>query len=194
MSEVISAESTEPMTPKSEAEPFLRPAQTADIPQLLDLYEQSMRHGNTVRPGSTDWSITEWYLGKLMGEEELFCMQSPDGLVGAARLTESVNPVEWPDGNENRLLIAKLATADAVRGQGFVPKHFLPAIEDEARRRGMVGLRLNCMAENPKLMEFYGRMFKLLKLVTFDSPTKGRTITTANFQRDFEPADNLELV
>lgn len=165
-------------------DPVLRPADLDDVSGLLEVYRQAIEQGNNVMPGSVKWNITPDYLGKLIGARELFCMQSPAGLVGAVRLTEQANPLEWPDDSGNRLLIAKWATGDEVRDQKFVPRRFLPAIEREAERRGKVGTRLNCMADNPKLMRFYGGMFKFLGIVEFDSPTWGR-IATAKYQRDF---------
>jgi hypothetical protein len=77
-----------------------------------------------------------------------------------------------------------LATAESVRGRHYVPNAMMSEMEGEVRSRNMDGLRLNCFPDRD-LMNFYeqGCGFTLLGLASFDSPTIGRAITTAKFEK-----------
>lgn len=124
------------------------------------------------------------YCEQLIQDGELHCYEGDLALQAVMRLTIHTNYQEWPDGNENHLFIAKLASADAVRGRGFVPKVVLPAIEQVATNEALVGLRLNCFPDG-RLMHFYKQAcgFALLGQVSFDSTTTGKCMTTAKFEK-----------
>lgn len=163
---------------------MLRAATCEDIPAIQSVYAEAGNFAH--RLGSTNtWDMNTPYCEKLIAEDELFCYEDDTAVQAVVRLSTATNPKEWPNGNENHLFIAKLASADAVRGMGFVPRKVLPEIEQEATSRGMVGLRLNCFP-SPKLIHFYEKAcdFALRGVVSFDSPTIGRRITTAKFEKE----------
>ncbi len=166
----------------------MRIAQIEDVPALQDLYSESARHANKV--GHIDWpdQFEESYLNSLVLAREIYCFEDEGQLTGAVRLAEKdPPPVVWEEQKPQHLYIGKLATADAVRGQQYVSRILLPEIEREGRLRNKVSLRLTCLGDNPKLIEYYsGLGFERNENTTMFSEFYNAEIEIARFERNLE--------
>lgn len=134
----------------------MRLATLEDIAGLQNLFTESTRHANQVghidRPDQFD---NEYFL-PYIGAEELYCFEATDTIVAAARLTETDPPPKiWDENEERYLYVGKLATSDSVRGTQFFPNVMLRQILEEARVRNKTGIRLSCLADNRRLIQFY---------------------------------------
>lgn len=163
----------------------MRLAEISDVASLQTLYAESRMHGKTV--GDIDWPeiFSHDFLAGYISNRELYCFEEAEsGLVAAARLAETDNIAVWPDEDQRFLYVGKLATADIVRRQRYVPRIVMPAAERLAIERGKIGLRLNCLADNPGLMRLYNNLgFNLLGIVSIYSTFAEKQITTAKFEK-----------
>ena len=163
----------------------MRLAELSDVASLQTLYAESRMHGKTV--GDIDWpkKFSHDFLAGYISNKELYCFEEAEsGLVAAARLTETDNIAVWPDEDQRFLYVGKLATADIVRRQRYVPRIVMPAAERLAIERGKIGLRLNCLADEPGLMRLYNNIgFTLLGSVRIFSVFNNREIETAKFEK-----------
>ena len=163
----------------------MRLAEISDVPSLQELFAQAREHGKRV--GDIDWPeiFSHDVLAGYIGNRELYCFEEAEsGLVATARLAETDNIAVWPDEDQRFLYVGKLATADIVRGQQYVPRVVIPAVERLAIERDKVGLRLNCLADESGLMRFYNNLgFNLLGSVRIFSMFINREIETAKFEK-----------
>lgn len=136
----------------------MRLATSQEIPAIEEIYRQSREHA--FRVGHIDWpeQFPNGFFEDLILNSELHCFEEGDSLVAAARLTDADNPEVWSDQSKPFLYIGKLATGDQVRGKNYIADIAIPAFAEEARSRGKIGLRLNCLADNPNLINYYKRL------------------------------------
>ncbi len=159
----------------------MRLATENDSSKLLRLYSESLAYAQMV--GKIDWPcpISQSFIYDLLESKNLFCFEVDGTIVAAVKLSRRPDERIWSD-QESALYIARLATAEVVRGTSFFRSHMLPAIIDNAGPN--TKLRLNCLADNEPLKTFYRRLgFIPLADVTFYSLQQATNIMVTPFER-----------
>ncbi len=165
--------------------PEMRLATLEETKSLQTLFTESTRHANQVghidRPDRYD----EDYFVPYIEAEELHCFDLDDRIAGAVNLAEAdCPPVVWSEADSPHLYIGKLATSNTVRGTQFFRNTMLPDIEVEARKRDKVGLRLCCLGDNPKLINFYADAgFNNIGMAQSFSTFYNKHVKVAKFER-----------
>ena len=162
----------------------MRLAIESDIPILQDLYQESRAHA--FRVGFIDWPerFSAEYLEEFIEADQLYCFEDGDTVTASVKLARSDRVKIWPDDSKDFLYVGKLATADAVRGQGYVQRIVLPSIEERATEMSKIGTRLNVLASNERLRGFYENLgFELVSIGSVVTELTGRTVETAQYQR-----------
>lgn len=162
----------------------MRLAQLEDVSLIQAVYAESTRHANAV--GHINWptpfpiSILKQYIL----DKELYRFGAAANIMATVRLSAAGNVAVWPDQDIRYLYIGRLASADLVRGKMYVPKVVLPAITEEARGRGKIGLRLSCHADNESLMSFYVQLgFIHLDTISIFSEFSEKHVDLIRFQK-----------
>lgn len=137
----------------------MRLAVQEDLEGLRILFAESTKHANQVGHIDRPDTFNDDYFTAYIEARELYCFDTSDRIAGAARLTETdPPPTIWEDNKAEYLYVGKLATSSFVRNTQFFPTVMLPEIVDEAKRRDKIGIRLSCLADNPKLIDFYNSL------------------------------------
>jgi len=137
----------------------MRLALQEDVENLKVMFEESTVHANQVGHIDRPDKFDDQYLTPLIETKELFCFEVSDRIVGAARLTDiEPSPAIWEDLEAKYLYIGRLASGNLVRNSDFFQKVMLIEITDEAKKRDKRGLRLSCLADNQRLIDFYSRI------------------------------------
>lgn len=160
----------------------MRQADKQDILKLTDIYEDARLYGEDV--GVIDWPkpINELFIQDLIATNELYCFDSEDRVVAAAKLSTNPDVRIWGSENIPALYLAKLATSSEVRGRGYLRHEMIPAIQNYAGQG--TALRLECLAENSKLISFYQRLgFTALGEAQFYSDKQLSDITVMRFEK-----------
>jgi hypothetical protein len=154
-----------------------------DTSAITDLYSQASRHANSV--GHIDWPnpINEDFASGLIATNALFGWDNNQGIDGALLATTSPNAAIWNDldGQPSALYLAKIATSNTVRGQGFFEAQMLPDVR--ANFSMLTPIRLDCLADNEKLKLFYASLgFVAVEDTVFYSIKQGREIAVTKFE------------
>ena len=137
----------------------MRIAVQEDLEDLKVLFTESTEYANQVGHIDRPQTFGNEYFTPLIEASELYCFDKGDRVAGIARLTEiDPPPTIWEDTENKYLYVGKLATSNLVRNTQFLPTVMLPDIADEAKQREKIGLRLSCLADNQKLIDFYSRL------------------------------------
>lgn len=164
----------------------LRLATLEETKSLQGLFIESTRHANQVGHIDRPDQFEEEYFASYIEASELHCFDVDDQLAGVVNLAEEdCPPIVWPETEAQYLYIGKLATADIVRGKHFFQQTMLPDIEKEAIQRGKLGLRLSCLGDNPKLINFYNAAgFDLVGMAGVFSNFYQKHVEVTKFQRE----------
>ena len=137
----------------------MRLAVQEDLEDLKVLFAESTEHANQVGHIDRPKTFNNEYFTPFIEASELYCFDAGNRVVGAARLTEAdPPPTIWEESGAQYLYVGKLATSNLVRSTQFFPTVMLPEISDEAKQRDKIGIRLSCLADNHKLIDFYSRL------------------------------------
>lgn len=162
----------------------MRLATSEDIPSLQDLFIESTRYANQVGHIDRPTQFDVGYFQPYIETEELYCFEVTKAIVAAARLTETDPPPKiWIDNEERYLYVGKLATSDSVRGNQFFQKVMLHKIFEEAKEREKIGIRLSCLGDNQRLINFYSRIgFNNFGTAQIFSTFYGRRVEVVKFE------------
>lgn len=163
----------------------MRIATRHDAKQLQDLFAESTQYASQVGHIDRPNRFEEDYFAPYIENKEMYCFEANNSLAGAVRLFEKNSPTAaWPSVDVRYLYVGKLATGDIVRGSDFFLHAMLPSIRSEAIERGKMGLRLECLADNPKLMDFYSvRGFDKVGTARIFSKFYGKHIELIKFEQ-----------
>lgn len=155
-----------------------------DIPELINLYSASVVHASAV--GRIDWPnpFPRNVLAKFIDDNELYIIRE-DGVISAGfRLTSAPNPWVWPAQTPTKAAyIAKLATADFVRGTNYTSRVIIPQIKKYSQHKKLTVIRLDCLADNNRLAAFYGRIgFEKVGESAFYSEKQSKNIVVSKFE------------
>lgn len=136
-------------------------AEPDDLPAILGIFDSAvawlLAQGSSKQWGTTPFSeiprMVERLRGHIANDTFLVALKA-DQAVGAICLNCSYPPYCWQGAPDDCAYVHPFATAPAVRNQG-VGSALLRCAEDYARRHGKHYLRLDCFAENPKLLVYY---------------------------------------
>lgn len=135
----------------------LNKAEAGDVSGIRSLYDQAILYAGGV--GKIDWEypfprqIVESY----QEAGELYCVR--DELaepIAALRLTTAPNLQIWDD-DVNALYVGKIAVGVAARNQNVATEIILPGVCQVAQDIGAQEIRGDCLADNPRLKNFYRR-------------------------------------
>ncbi len=158
----------------------MKKAREADLYQITNLYGEALTHAKNV--GHIDWPdpFTLADVAALYATNELYCFGA-SALDGVARISFHPDVRIWGERNEKAIYLAKVATSNAVRGTRYFERVMLPDIQGTLSPRPP--LRLDCVADNPGLKEFYSAIgFNELGDVTFFSEKQNRPVTVSRFE------------
>ena len=163
----------------------MRLAVHEDFVGLQDLYFESTKHANQVGYIDRPELFDEEYFLPYIDAEEFYCFDIKGRIVGGARLTEvDPPPTIWADEESQFLYVGRLATSDSVRNTQFFPRVMLPEIVEVAKQRDKVGLRLSCLGNNQRLVDFYSRLgFNNLGMAQIFSSFYQKHVHVARFER-----------
>lgn len=141
---------------------FVERAEKQDTPVLREIYDQAIQHANSV--GKIDWSspFPENTITDYCNANELFVVRAKnigEGIVAAFRLTKEPNPRIWND-QIKALYIGKVAVGDEARGKNLFYGDILPNLRQMATQSSVEEIRLDCLAGNERLRNFYARHFE----------------------------------
>ena len=164
----------------------MRLALMADSENLAALYSEAASYAETV--GHIDWEnpFPIRIVKELIQDEELFCSNGEDGLINASvRLSQRGDKRIWQISDEDSYLyVNKLATANNVHGSGYTESVILPNIIKRATQSRSRGIRLDCLADNQRLIRFYLRIgFTALGVTSLYSDKQQRMISVMRFEK-----------
>lgn len=135
----------------------MRPATNHDLDNLVALYTDATAYANTV--GHIDWKMPfpPELIDELIAQRELFCIDDDNGkIVASFQLKSVADQQKWLSADAERFVyIGKLATTSSMHGTGFGRRVVFPRIIDYARQKGRLGIRLECLADNSRLKNYY---------------------------------------
>lgn len=136
----------------------MRRASLNDIPHLKNIYKESYRHA--FRVGHIDWpeKFSEGFFRNLIKLRELYVFELNNQIVASVKLAKFDNPLVWPIQSKPFLYIGKMATSEKVRGMNFIAKQGIPSMKKEGIIKGKIGFRLNCLADNSGLINYYNSL------------------------------------
>lgn len=139
-------------------------ADNKDASVIREVYDQAIQHANSV--GMIDWPspFPENTIKNFCILNELFVVRADDaeqGIVAAFRLTEEPNPRIWDD-SIKALYIGKVAVGDQARGMNLFYGDVLPYVYKIATQSSIEEIRLDCLADNQRLRNFYTRHFEYM--------------------------------
>jgi len=160
----------------------MRIAETADLGELQTVYQAATSYANQV--GTIDWPdpIPEPFVAELIASSELHCFEDERHILAAVKLSRTADDRVWGNTAAPALYVAKLATDDRARSSSYFRTTMLPAITEYAGPT--TPLRLDCLADNRRLKDFYSRLgFVGLGDATFFSVKQQRPLTVTRFER-----------
>lgn len=163
----------------------MRLARTADAKNLASLYTEAATYAQTV--GHIDWEnpFPIQTINEFIAEQKLFCSYDENGLpIASARLTHEGNEKIWQVFDDNQYLyVSKLATANSLHGTGYVADVMFPDIIERASQSRSNAIRLDCLADNPRLIRYYSRLgFSALGIHSFYSEKQQRMLAVMKFE------------
>ena len=133
-------------------------ARQEDVAGIVWLFEDAAvwMEGQGLFQWPTRVSLRFWgFLRRKVKEGEVFVMRGMNGrLLGHVRFDFQAGEV-WADNPADTLYVRGLVIANEVRGQG-IGVAMLDWAQRYARERGYGRLRLDCLAENGRLRQYYG--------------------------------------
>ncbi|MFD1129061.1 GNAT family N-acetyltransferase [Paenibacillus provencensis] len=152
------------------------PARLSDSSEILDLWKGAAswiqaKGINQWHPDEFNLAMTEQLI--MDRELELFVAKREGIIVGTLYICWS-DPVVWGelDDSESSGYIHKFAVSRSHAGQGIGTELLLWA-EDYIRSKGMKQIRLDCMAENDRLNQYYAATgYSHKKLLHWDNGWK----------------------
>ena len=128
-----------------------------DVAGIVALFEDAAvwLEGQGVFQWPTRVSLRFWrFLRGKVREGEVFVMRGANGrLLGHVRFDYQAGEV-WPDHPADVVYVRGLVIANEVRGQGLGVA-LLDWAQEYGRERGYSRLRLDCLAENGRLRQYY---------------------------------------
>ena len=158
----------------------MRRAGQDDVARLTEVYSDALEHANNV--GHIDWPnpCTADFVSELVSTGELYCF-GKDLVLAAAKVSSYPDFRIWKDAGKSGLYLAKIATSSQVRGTRYFERNMLREIADLAVDG--VPIRLDCLADNPRLKTFYsGIGFSEVGDVTFYSEKQNKHLTVTRFE------------
>ncbi|MFE2724926.1 GNAT family N-acetyltransferase [Kitasatospora sp. NPDC059327] len=154
------------------------PADTADILSLLDgAVAWLAAHGRADQWGDQPWSTTPAMIDRIEGytaEQFLIRLATDDEgrAIGCCVLSEQANAYATPV-DERELYIRNLVTDRALKGSGIGAALIADAV-DEARRRGIGLVRVDCYASEDRRLVGQYRALGFTETESFESEYKGK--------------------
>jgi len=165
----------------------MRLAEIKDLDDLVSLYQEATTHAHTV--GKIDWPnpTTESFVAELVSSGELYCFEQAGKIVAAAKLSPHGDVRIWGGQPAPATYLAKVATGNQVRGQAYFRTAMLPAIVGRFGSSGL--LRLDCLADNERLQNFYIELgFVRLGDVKFFSEKQQKVLAVTRLERSIKPS------
>ena len=132
-------------------------AREEDVAGIVALFEDAAvwMEGQGLFQWPTRVSLRFWrFLRRKVKKNEVFVMQEINGrLLGHVRFNYQTGTV-WPDNPADVVYVRGLVIANEVRGQGLGAA-LLDWAQGYAREGGYSRLRLDCLAENGRLRQYY---------------------------------------
>jgi GNAT superfamily N-acetyltransferase len=132
-----------------------RPAEPADFPALRAMYGAAGRWLHDVKGITDQWDrdIPDEEVEQFIASGHAFVAELDREPAGALRLTEAAH-IPWEVMDYDGLYLHGLVVRRDLAGRGL-GRQMLAWAEEQARRRGKSTLRLDCMADNPRLCQYY---------------------------------------
>jgi len=133
----------------------LRPATPADAPALVSLYNRVAHWMHSSMGITEQWDpqIPDDEIRQMIATGEAYVAVIGDVIAGAVRLSAEIEE-PWENSAQDALYVHSLAVAREYAGMD-VGRRILDWAAEVARRAGKTCLRLDCMAENPRLRRYY---------------------------------------
>jgi ribosomal protein S18 acetylase RimI-like enzyme len=129
-------------------------ARTGDAPAILALYEEAAEW--LTSRGIRQWESGAWppdAIARGISDGEVFVVRAGASLAAALAIADG-DPDVWGASDGSALYLHKLTVSRESAGSGL-GRRLLDWALDEARARGRVRLRLDCVASNTVLRRYY---------------------------------------
>jgi GNAT superfamily N-acetyltransferase len=134
----------------------IRAAQLEDLDGMQKLYVEAAVWIRSSR-GFTQWNeaaFTRDYLELFINENDVFVAYLKDKLVGGFSIQWKYEDIWGEQFHENAGYVHRLVVSRKYKGQSF-GSYFLTWAETYIKYEGKKWLRLDCMADNPTLNQYY---------------------------------------
>lgn len=137
----------------------MRLATNQEAHNIRQHYDEVTAYANRV--GFIDWPnpFPLETIDSLIARNELF-VWGGEAIKTAARVSLVASDVIWSQSEDNQryVYIGKLAGASSIRGTGYIRNTVLAEVADFAANADKIGIRLDCLASNEGLYNYYTRL------------------------------------
>ncbi|MFO0920405.1 MAG: hypothetical protein U0451_01910 [Candidatus Saccharimonadales bacterium] len=137
----------------------MRLATNQEAPDIRQHYDEVTAYASRV--GFIDWPnpFPLETINSLIAKNELF-IWGDEAIKAVARVSLVASDVIWGQSEDNQryVYIGKLAGASSIRGTGYIKSTVLTEVADFAANTDKIGIRLDCLATNKGLYNFYARL------------------------------------
>ncbi len=130
-----------------------------EIPDAQEIYNQAILYARGVGMIDWDFPFPESIIEEYWDRNELYCIRGEmEDVLAVVRLGTEPNPQIWQDGVK-ALYLGKMAAGDWARNLSVATRIIIPEAHAVAAQRGLDEVRLDCLADNERLRNFYQRTF-----------------------------------